>query len=311
MLFHSAVTSIRDDIEANLRLVPVWAESQIDLRLLEGGITNRNYVATIDGSKFVLRIPGERTDLLGIDRRSEAEVLLRAGTLGIGPEVVVELPGVGTQILKFVEGRHLVGDEFVERLPEVVDTIASLHRSGDSSATFAIHRVVERHASDAEVLGVALPYEYSRLHRESLRIEGVFSLAPNPLVLCHNDLLPGNLLFDDERVWLLDYEYAGMNTAYFDLANLSINFGLSAQAEEQLLQLYFGEVTSLERARLSLMKVMSEFREGMWGVVQQGISSLETNFVEYTRNRLDSATRLIDSNEYESWIVAASSNPRA
>ncbi len=305
------MTSTQDDIVACLRLVPIWEGSQIDLRLLEGGITNRNYVATIDGEDFVIRVPGERTELLGIDRRNEAALSLRAGVLGIGPEVVVELPGVGTQVLRFVEGRHLAGDELLERLPEVVSAITSLHRSDEISATFPIHRVVERHASDAEALGVALPYEYSRLHRESLRIEGVFSLAPNPLVLCHNDLLPGNLLFNNERVWLLDYEYAGMNSAYFDLANLSINFGLSAGAERLLLQQYFGEATSADAASLSLMKVMSEFREGMWAVLQQGISNLETDFVEYASMRLTSAMGLVESSEYESWIVAASSNPRA
>ena len=121
----------------------------------------------------------------------------------------------------------------------------------------------------------------------SSRIEAAFGAAPDAPVACHNDLLPGNVLFGPERAWLLDFEYAGMNDRYFDLANLSINCGLADAADERLLQLYAGGVTDRARARLVLMKVMSEFREGMWAVVQQVISTLDTDFAGYADTRLD------------------------
>ena len=64
-----------------------------------------------------------------------------------------------------------------------------------------------------------------------------------PTVPCHNDLLPGNVLFADDRVWLLDFEYAGMNDVFFDLANLSVNSELSPESDDRLLTLYFGQIT--------------------------------------------------------------------
>ena len=129
-----------------------------------------------------------------------------------------------------------------------------------------------------------------------------------PMVPCHNDLLPGNILFDAERVWLLDFEYAGMNDVFFDLGNLSVNSELAHDAEEHLLELYFGHLTKTSWARLQLMKMMSEFREGMWAVVQQAISSLDTDFVSYANERLANCERLANRPEFETWLTDAA-NP--
>ena len=152
------------------------------------------------------------------------------------------------------------------------------------------------------------PKAYERLHQQSRRIESAFSRAPTPLVPCHNDLLPGNVLFAEDRVWLLDFEYAGMNDVFFDLGNLSVNSELGHEAEERLLMLYFGEITKASWARLQLMKMMSEFREGMWAVVQQAISTLDTDFVSYANDRLGNCERLASRPEFETWLADAA-NP--
>jgi thiamine kinase-like enzyme len=150
------------------------------------------------------------------------------------------------------------------------------------------------------------PRAYERLHQQSRRIEAAFAKAPLPLVPCHNDLLPANVLFGDDRAWLLDFEYAGMNDMFFDLGNLSVNCGLDVAAEEHLLLLYFGETTRSGMARLQLMKMMSEFREGMWAVVQQAISTLDTDFVSYANERLTNCEQLASRPAFEQWLADAS-----
>ena len=256
--------------------------------------------------RFVARLPGERTELLGIDRAHEAEAATRAAALGIGPPVLGELVGVGTLVTELVPGFHLEGPAFVDRLDEVVSLIARFHRSGALGGDFPIHRVVEWHARDALAYGAALPPDYEALLSLSARIEAAFATSPDHVVPCHNDLLPGNVLFGDDRAWLLDFEYAGMNDRYFDLANLSVNCGLDAGADERLLTLYDGGVTSRNRARLTLMKLMSEFREGMWAVVQQVISTLDTDFEAYADSRLAGAIAVAESIDVEAALVAAS-----
>jgi thiamine kinase-like enzyme len=279
------------------------------LEPLGGGITNRNAivsVAPLAPRRFVARLPGERTELLGIDRANEAEAAMRAAELGLGPGVLGELDGVGTLVTELVPGGHLEPAAFVARLDEVVTLLRRFHGSGPLAGAFPIHRVVESHARDAAIHGAAVPAAYDDLHSISGRIEAAFARSPDALVPCHNDLLPGNVLFGDDRTWLLDFEYAGMNDRFFDLANLSINCGLDAAADEHLLALYVGEVTDRHRARLALMKILSEFREGMWAVVQQVISTLDTDFVTYADERLGSALAVAAASDLVATLEAAS-----
>jgi len=294
-------------LAALVRRVPGWQDRRIELTALHGGITNTNYVAVVDGMSLVVRVPGERTELLGIDRANEAEAARRAAELGIGPAVLGELPEIGTLITQLVPGRHLEPTAFTHRLDDVVHLLRLFHDSAPLRGAFPIHRVVEWHARDASSHGVVPPVSYGLLHQQSRRIEAAFAAAPLPTVPCHNDLLPSNVLFEDAgpRVWLLDFEYAGMNDRFFDLGNLSVNCGLDAAGDEQLLRLYFGEVTASRMARMQLMKVMSEFREGMWGVVQKAISTLDTDFVAYANERLDNCQRLAGRPQFEQWLIDA------
>lgn len=297
-------------MERLVRESPLFAGQSVEIRPLSGGITNRNYVVTTDHGEYVVRIPGERTSLLGIDRAYEAEAAQRAAELGIGPAVLGMLESVGTLVTELVDGHHLEPTPFGERLEDVVDLIHRFHDSGPLGGAFPIHRIVEWHARDASAHGVMAPNSYERLHQQSRRIEAAFARSPMPTVPCHNDLLPGNVLFADDRVWLLDFEYAGMNDVFFDLGNLSVNSELDTESEDQLLTLYFGQITKSSWARLQLMKMMSEFREGMWAVVQQAISSLDTDFVSYANERLDNCERLASRPEFESWLADAA-NPIA
>ena len=297
----------RVDVETLVAQVPEWRGAHVALVPLHGGITNSNYVATVNDQRYVVRVPGERTELLGIDRANEAEAARRAADLGIGPPVAGRLPRLGTLITELVPGHHLEPHPFIGRLGEVVTLLQRFHGSGPLAGAFPIHRVVEWHARDAASHGVIPPASYNRLHQQSRRIETAFAVAPLPLVPCHNDLLPGNVLFEEDgrRVWLLDFEYAGMNDRFFDLGNLSVNCGLDHAADEVLLRDYFGGVTASRWARLQLMKMMSEFREGMWAVVQQAISTLDTDFAAYANERLGSCERLAASRDFDRWVIDA------
>jgi len=308
---YTLCTMASDAIDDLIALVPQWQGVPCSTRPLHGGITNRNYVVSTPSGDYVVRVPGERTEVLGIDRANEVEAAQRAANLGIAPAVLGVLPRIGTLITSYVPGEHLTADRFTRRLDEVVPLLRHFHSSGPLRGSFPIHRVVEWHARDAGAHGVMAPSSYERLHQHSRRIEQAFAASPMPAVPCHNDLLPGNVLFATgageaaPSIWLLDFEYAGMNDVFFDLANLSVNTGLDSDADAELLRLYFGEVTVHAVARLQLMKVMSEFREGMWAVVQQAISTLDTDFVAYADERLGNCERLAAQPKFEQWLIDA------
>jgi thiamine kinase-like enzyme len=131
--------------------------------------------------------------------------------------------------------------------------------------------------------------------------ESALVLHPSSLCPCHNDLLNGNFLLGG-RLYILDWEYAGMGDMFFDLANFSNNHELSPEEDRLLLDCYFGELTSHHLAHLGIMKVMSDFREAMWGLVQIGISSIEFDFREYANKHFERLTQSILNPNWKRWL---------
>jgi thiamine kinase-like enzyme len=114
---------------------------------------------------------------------------------------------------------------------------------------------------------------------------------------------------DGDHVWIVDYEYAGMGDPFFDLGNLSINNGFSADAQEILLRLYFGDVGDTHRARLGLMRVMSDFREAMWGVLQQALSTLDFDYVAYADRHFQRLEATASDERFPRWLADAEAPP--
>jgi thiamine kinase-like enzyme len=248
---------------------------------LGGGITNRNFKVTLDDDEVVLRIGGKDTALLGIDREVEHEASRAAADLGLGPAVVTFVEPEGYLVTRYVAGKPLRIEDV--RHPDTLQRIASMLRTLHDAAAipgrFDSFGVVEAYHATAVAHGVTPPTAYGDAKAIADRVAA--ARRPQSVCPCHNDLLNANFIADGKRIWIVDWEYAGMGDRFFDLANFSINHELAGEQNDQLLRAYFGQATDEHRRALLLMRFMSDFREAMWGVVQQGISELDFDFVAY------------------------------
>jgi thiamine kinase-like enzyme len=294
-------------LDAAIAAVPGWKGRQIGVSLITTGITNRNFLIEAGGEAFVLRLAGKDTDLLGIDREAEYEAGRAAAAAGVGPEVYAWLPHHECLITRFVQGAH-VPEADLQRddvLTSVVGSVRAFHACPPIDGQFPVFRIVESYQRIATERGGRVPDDYDDAHAVAARIEAAFASAPMPSVPCHNDLLNANFLLDGDHVWIVDYEYAGMGDAFFDLGNLSVNNGLTPEAQEVLLRLYFGKVEDVHRARLALMQLISDFREAMWGVVQQGISTLDVDYVAYAQTHFNRLLTNAHDDRFAGWLTAA------
>jgi thiamine kinase-like enzyme len=296
-----------DDPRLGSALATVWPGAETVVTPIEAGITNRNYRVEVGGEVFVVRLAGAHTELLGIDREHEVEAGRAAAAAGAGPEVVAFIPELGCVVTRFVDGDAIPDERLAEPdvIRAIVASIRSIHGCAPIAATFPVFRIVDEFRETAAERGVAIPPAYDDAHAVADRIEAAFSSAPMPLTTCHNDLLNANLLFDAGHVWIVDYEYAGMGDPFFDLGNFSINNGLGPDADTLLLEAYFGEVRDVHRARLALMRIVSDFREAMWGVVQQGISELEFDYVGYAERHFTRLLANAEDDRVPDWLRAA------
>jgi thiamine kinase-like enzyme len=269
-----------DDLAAIVERL--WPGSEAALEALGGGITNHNFKVTVGGDTFVLRIGGKDTALLGIDRADEAEASRAAASIGIGPEVVAFAEGC--LVTRFIEGRSVPPDELDPAAAGA--TIRLVHDGPAVPGRFDAFRVVEAYRRTAEARGVAIPAAYEEASRRAAAVQA--TRADAPLLPCHNDLLNANFLHDGSRLRIVDWEYAGMGDPMFDLGNFAANHELDEEGERALLEGYRYDIEndsenhsqSVTRA-LHDMRFMSDFREAMWGVVQQAISELDFDFAGY------------------------------
>ena len=256
----------------------LWPGQHVDVEALGGGITNHNFKVRVHGEALVLRIGGKDTALLGIDREHEHEAARMAARLGIGPEVVRFEDGV--LVTRFVDGEVGRADART-----VGTLLRRLHDAPAIAGRFDSFRVVEAYAAAVSERGRSLPDAFGRAHELAGQIEALRRAAPS--VTCHNDLLAANFIDDGERVWVVDWEYAGMGDPFFDLANFAVNNGLDEEGEAALLEAY----GSADVQALTLMRFMSDFREAMWGVVQQAISELDFDFAAYADEHFERLER--------------------
>jgi thiamine kinase-like enzyme len=274
-------------VRAEQIVARVWPDRELEIEPLGGGITNHNFVVRADGKAYVLRIAGADTELLGIDRAAEHEAARIAAGLGVGPEVVDFVEG--SLITRFVGGGIVPVDEIrrPECLREVAGLLRRIHDGPPFPATFDAFRVVDAYRATAEAHGVRIPADYKEAKARADEIES--SLGTRPAQPCHNDLLNANFIRSPAGIRIVDWEYAGMGDRFFDLANFSVNHELSEAETDALLDAYFGEVTDEAREHLHLMRFMSDFREAMWGVVQQGISKLDFDYEDYANRHFERA----------------------
>jgi thiamine kinase-like enzyme len=275
-----------DELVAAMQRVPDLAGRELTLRQLSGGITNRNFLVEAAGTadRWVIRLAGNDTHLLGISREVEHAATVAAAGVGVGPEVTAFIRPEGFLVTRFIVGSP-VSDEAVHRpetLRRVADSLRRIHDGPAIPGLFVPFRIVEAYRALADARGVPIPVEYDLAQSVARRIELAFLTSPVELRPCHNDLLNANFIDDGTRIRIVDWEYAGMGDPFFDLGNFSINHELTAEEDVELLAAYDGGAVRPARlARLTLMRTVSDFREAMWGVLQQGISSLDVDFVAY------------------------------
>jgi thiamine kinase-like enzyme len=282
----------------------LWPGRALDVVPLSGGITNANFMVDLGDDQVVVRIPGEHTDLLGIDRRQESAANRLAASIGVAPPVLAESAEEGWLVSQFLKGRTVSALELASEplLVEVSTTLRLVHSAGTIEKHFDPFTIVRDYHRTAQDRGVVEPFDYFGALSVLERIEAVRPFRPTRF--CHNDLLNENFLYD-ERLRILDWEYAGMGDPMFDLANLSVNHAFTPESDEHLVRHYFGRSNDAALAVLALMKLVSELRETMWGVVQLAVSTLDVDFAAYAGERAQRFTTLLETLDFDELLASA------
>lgn len=281
-----------DPIEKARRLA--CFENPGKIEPLGGGITNVNLRVEDEGRTYVVRL-GSDIPEHGVMRWNELALSRAAQAAGFSPAVVHSEPGV--LVLTYVAAKTYSEEDVRDaaNLPRIVDLIARVHRDMGQHLTAPVlafwpFQVNRAYAARLEAAGSPHAAALPGLMRELGKLED--ATGPVDLVIGHNDLLAANILDDGDRLWLIDWEYGGVNTPLFDLAGMASNNGLSEAQEGEMLSQYFGRDPAPHWRAFTAMKCASLMRETLWSMTSELHSELEFDYAAYTAEnmvRLESA----------------------
>lgn len=210
-----------------------------------GGLTNRTYHAVFqDGAEYVVRIPGEGTEEM-ISRRDEEVSTRLACKLGIDAELLY-FGENGAKVTAYIPGAVTMSAPAMrepQHIREAADILRRLHRSGEDTGipfeVFSMAASYEKIIADKQV---PMFSDYAEVKAEVMaakrQIDATCDIAPVP---CHNDVLCENWVVSDAgKMYLIDWEYAGMNDGIWDVADLSIEAVYDHALDEVLLRAYLG-----------------------------------------------------------------------
>ena len=251
-----------------------------------GGLTNIVFRA----GDYVLRLPGEGTEEY-INRADEAVAAREAARTGVSPEAIHVDPETGVMVTLFVPEAVTMTPAGFRSRPgapaRAGAALARLHRSGAIfPARFELFAMIEDYLGVLSTKSVTLPEGYNDVVSEADAIRRILDRNPVDTVACHCDPLCENFLDTGTRMWIVDWEYAGMNDPMWDLGDLSVEGEFNDSQDAEMLSAYFGgEPPAKDHARMVVHKAMCDLLWTLWGLIQLANENPAEDFRAYADGR--------------------------
>jgi thiamine kinase-like enzyme len=270
-----------------------------------GGLTNRVYRV----GDLVLRIPGKGTEEY-INRVHEAAAARVAADAGVAPEVVVADTATGVMVTRLVDGAVTMSPgSFRVRINSPARAALALRKLHTSEGTFPFR--FELFAMIDDYLGilsgktVELPEGYHDVVQQAETVRAALARTDVPLVPCHCDPLCENFLDDGRVMWIVDWEYAGMNDPMWDLGDLSVEAGFTAAQDDEMMAAYFaGDASAADHGRMVIYKAMCDLLWTLWGLIQLANGNPADDFRKYADGRFARCKGLMGSGEFAQSLKA-------
>jgi thiamine kinase-like enzyme len=296
------------EILRDMKLFWCLDDSDIEVTRL-GGLTNLVFRVDHGGEQYVLRIPGQGTEEY-INRANEAQAAREAAKAGVGPDVLHFDPATGVMVTRLV-------DDAVTMTPEKFKSIAGtparaarafhrLHTSGAKfNFRFELFAMIDEYLKVLSSKDIGLPAGYHDVVKQSDNVRAALNAHSLPIVACHCDPLCENLLDTGKRMWIVDWEYSGMNDPMWDLGDLSVEGEFSGAQEEEMFAAYFGgEPPPAERGRIVIYKAMCDLLWTLWGLIQHANGNTADDFWAYSVNRFERCKALMANAEFAIHVAA-------
>jgi thiamine kinase-like enzyme len=270
-----------------------------------GGLTNRVYQL----SSAVLRVPGKGTEEY-INRANEAVAARVAAEAHVSPDVIYADVTTGFMVTRMISNAVTMSPElFKKRMGSPARAGAVFRRLHTSGGVFPfrfeLFAMIDDYLRILSGKDVELPAGYHDVVKEAQDIRKLLAKKPAPLAPCHCDPLCENFLDDGTRMWIVDWEYSGMNDPMWDLGDLSVEGQFNGTQDAEMLVSYFGGApTAADHGRMVIYKAMCDLLWTLWGLIQHANKNPADDFAAYALNRFNRCKALMASKEFAKHMAA-------
>ncbi len=270
-------------------------DDKIDSIRPAGGMTNTNFVLKVNGENLMLRLPGACTNNM-INRSNEKYNEKLGMIIGLNPDTIYFNEETGVKISKFIVGAETLTPA-TARLENNIKKISQMLKKLHSSelkirGKFDIFIEYEKYKNIADSFDVTYYDGFFETQERFYNLRKSIEYIGWDIKPCHNDLVAENFIKDkDGRIYLIDWEYSGMNDPMWDIASHLLECKFSKNEEELFLSYYFnGEVSKENQQKILIFKICQDMLWSVWTLAKEAQGEKFGNYGEYRFNR---AKRLI------------------
>lgn len=277
----------------------------------QGGLTNLVYrVGTgHENDALCLRLPGKGTEEY-IDRAVEAYNARAAAAAGVSPQVLHADADTGVMVSRFIDGFETMSPATFRAKPGAPARAArafhALHTSGETFRfRFELFAMIDDYLNILATRTVDFPDGYQDVLEDAKGVREALDAHPATLAPCHCDPLCENFLDDGTRMWIIDWEYSGMNDPLWDLGDLSVEAGFGAAEDTEMMNAYFaGGASDAQMGRMVIYKAMCDLLWTLWGLIQHANENPVEDFWAYATGRFDRCKTLMNDNGFSDHVAA-------
>lgn len=269
-----------------------------------GGMTNAVFRVEAEGQEtIIVRIPGAGTEAY-IDRKHEIANTRAAAKAGVTPPVLFADLLTGVMVTRCIDRSTTMTPENFSTIPgapgRAGTALRTLHQSGQTfEGRFELFAMIEEYLNLLAKKQAQLPDGYHDVVKAAQPVRDVLLSRPVELAPCHCDPLSENFLDVGDKMWIVDYEYGGMNDPLWDLGDLSVEGEFTEAMEAEMLLAYFGrEPKPEEKGRVVIYKAMCDLLWTLWGLIQHERGNQAEDFWTYAIRRFDRCKLLMNRKDF-------------
>ncbi len=274
-----------------------------------GGMTNIVHLVETQDINLVVRIPGKGTEDY-INRTIEYNNALAAWRAGISAEILWADVEKGVMVSKAINNIETMSPNLFSTKKgspsRAGKALAKLHNSGETfEFHFELFNMIDDYLKILSSKDVDLPEGYHGIVKAATPVKELLESNPATLAPCHCDPLCENFLDDGKNMWIVDWEYSGMNDPLWDLGDLSVEANMNEDQENELLEAYFGAVpTPAQKGRVVIYKAMCDLLWTLWGLIQHADKNPAEDFWAYSIERFERCKLLMQNPNFTEHINA-------